>query len=221
MPAFVNKSFGVTANANRRYEITGPKGGKIATYNPLTQLIHFTTNGNPAFSVDQLKEMPFEDRKMLNLSEEAVQTIYGLIKDLPLLANKPRLDESQNSYTVERSSTKEEVIPRSIPAIELQDTVGKNIERQLFFESSKSPKLINDTYTSPEICNTYNNIKGKNNLFIRFKYKINGKLKPFKIPGNEINLIKDLELRIKKMNEYCIEIALKLASGWNPDENKM
>lgn len=108
--------------------------------------------------------MPLEDRKILGLSEEAVQTIYGLIKDLPNLTNKPLLDESQNSYTAERSSTKEQILPTSVPAFELHDTIGKNIERQLFIESSKTPKLINDTYTESEICNTYNN-KGTKIIF--------------------------------------------------------
>jgi hypothetical protein len=221
MPTFVNKSFVVTSNPNRRYEVINQNGIKIASYNPLTQQIHFNAIDNPSFSLDKLKEMQLEDRKKLRLSEEAVQTIYFLIKDLPVLANRPRMDESDKSVIDVSLNTSQLMAPDPTPAIEMEDTVGKNIERPLFIDNGKTPKLINDTYTEPEICNNYDNIKGKNNLFILFNYKVNGILKPIKIPGNEVNLIPDLGLRVLRMKELCSEIALKLSGGWNPTEKTL
>jgi hypothetical protein len=41
-----------------------------------------------------------------------------------------------------------------------------------------------------------------------------------KIPGNDLNLIKDLNVRVKKMEAMRNGIASKLLSGWDPVKNK-
>jgi hypothetical protein len=216
MPSFLKKTFEAIPNINRRYEVKIQDGTKIATYNPLTQQIYFSKNPKLPYSLEELKEMSFEDRRTLKLNGDEIQSIYLLIKDLPLIENKTA------STNLESKPFEKEEDPDDdqIPAIKMEHTIGKNTERKLSLFPNRSPEVINDRYTDPEVCSEYDNIRGKNLLYVLFRYKVNGKFVPMKIPGNDLNLIKDLNVRVKKMEAMRNGIASKLLSGWDPVKNK-
>jgi len=217
MPSQVKKSFEAVANVNRRYEIKTKSGSKIASYNPLSQQIHFSNNGNTSFAITELKEMPIRDRRVLDLNEDEILSIYELIKDLPIIENKTR-PVYQESKEIERQELQEE---KSLSPVKMEHTVGRNIEKPIVLSGNYNSPVVNDKYTEPQVGVTYNNIKGKNILFIQFSFKVNGKFVPIKIPGNDINQVKDLDERLNKMKEMKTEISNKLSSGWSPVDEKI
>jgi hypothetical protein len=212
MPSYVKKkTFEATPNVNCRYDITNNDRTKIATYNPQTFLIHFTYNGSPSYSLNQLKTLDYQECKKLGLSGDEIINILLLIQDLPIIPKKaPQNHEEEKVQSVENGY-------RDI-------NIGTDIEirgeekRNSIFNSWTDKSSGNNHYTEPTIENKYDNIKRKNRYYIMFQFRINGKFNIFTIPGEEINLIESLEERDSKMNDLRNHISYILSKGWSPNE---
>jgi hypothetical protein len=212
MPSYVKKkTFEATPNINCRYDITNNDRTKIATYNPQTFLIHFTVNGSPSYSLNQLKALNYQECKKLGLSGEEIINIILLIQDLPVIPKKAHqnhaggVNESvENGYADVHIYTDVEI-------------KGEQ-KRSSVFNSFNDNTSGNNHYTEPTIENNYDNIKRKNRYYIKFKFLINGNFKVFTIPGEEINLVESLKERDSKMSELRNHISNILSKGWNPNE---
>jgi hypothetical protein len=213
MPSYVKKKkFEATPNANCRYDITSNDSTRIATYNPQTFLIHFTYNGNPSYSLNQLKALDYQECKKLGLSGEEIINIVLLIQDLPIIPKKARENHAEELN---------QSVDNGYPEIYIDTDIEIKGEQK---RNSLFNSMFNDTtpgdkhYTEPTIENNYDNIKGKNRYYIKFQFLISGKFKVFTIPGEEINLIESLKERDSKMNDLRNHISNILSKGWNPTE---